>query len=98
MGFAGATVVNDLVFTASLDGIIYALSRDDGHVVWQYQAPGGTNAWPAVASDTIVWPIGLGDKPLVLALRLGANIIPPTPEIMRTPVKTPEGGWLDSSL
>ncbi len=92
VGFAGATVVNDLVFTASLDGIIYALARDDGHIVWQYQAPGGTNAWPAVAGDTIVWPIGLGDKPLVLALRLGANIIPPTPETMRTPVKTPEGG------
>ena len=85
-------VVNDLVFTASLDGILYAMTRSDGRVVWKYQAPGGTNAWPAISGDTIVWPIGLGDKPLVLALKLGGNIIPPTPETIRTPVKTPEGG------
>ena len=67
--FGGVTVVNDLVFTATLDGMIYALNRKDGSVVWQWQAPGGTNAWPAVAGDTIVWPIGLGDSPMVIALQ-----------------------------
>jgi outer membrane protein assembly factor BamB len=51
VAFGGVTVVNDLLFTATLDGTVYALSRDDGSVVWQWQAPGGTNAWPAVVGD-----------------------------------------------
>jgi len=92
VGFGGVTVVNDLIFTASLDGVIYALSRTDGHVVWQWQAPGGTNAWPAVAGDTIIWPIGIGPHPMVVALRLQTHHPTPTPEQQRTPVKTPEGG------
>jgi outer membrane protein assembly factor BamB len=92
IAFGGVTVVNDLVFTATLDGTIYALSRDDGSIVWQYQASGGTNAWPAVAGDTIVWPIGIGDSPHLLALKLGAHETVPTPEPYRTPVQTPQGG------
>lgn len=91
IAFAGATVVNDLVFTATLDGMIMALSRKDGSIVWQYQAPGGTNAWPAVSGDTILWPIGIGDHPIMLALRLNANAAIPTPEELRTPVQTPAG-------
>jgi outer membrane protein assembly factor BamB len=91
VAFGGVTVVNDLLFTATLDGIIYALSREDGSIVWQYQAPGGTNATPAVVGDTIVWPIGIGDSPVVLALRLGANAPTPTPPAQRTPVQTPQG-------
>jgi outer membrane protein assembly factor BamB len=92
VAFGGVTVVNDLVFTATLRGMIMAFSRQDGKVVWQYQAPGGTNAWPAVSGDTLVWPIGLGDKPQVIALRLGAQGAAPTPEQQRTPVMTPQHG------
>jgi outer membrane protein assembly factor BamB len=62
------------VFTATYDGTIYALSRSAGKVVWTLQAPGGIAAWPAVAGDTIVWPVGLGREPGVLALRLGAHV------------------------
>jgi glucose dehydrogenase len=92
VAFGGVTVVNDLVFTATLRGMIMAFSRNDGKLVWQYQAPGGTNAWPAVTGDTIVWPIGLGDKPQVIALRLGGQGAAPTPEQQRTPVMTPQHG------
>jgi outer membrane protein assembly factor BamB len=74
VGFGAVTVINDLVFTATYDGMIYALARSDGHVVWHYQAPGGIVAWPAVAGDMIVWPVGLGRKPVLLALRLGATV------------------------
>jgi glucose dehydrogenase len=91
IAFGGVTVVNDLLFTATLDGMIYALSRDNGSIVWQYQSPGGTNAWPAVAGDTIVWPIGIGDSPMLLALRLTSNEAVSTPEHQRTPVQTPQG-------
>jgi outer membrane protein assembly factor BamB len=66
------TVINDLVLTATINGEIIALLREDGSEVWRYQAPGGIIAWPAVAGDTIIWPIGIGREPVVLALRLGA--------------------------
>ena len=72
VGFGGATVVNDLVLTATYDGVLYALRRSDGRVVWTFQAPGGINAWPAVSGDTVVWPVGLGERPVLLALRLDA--------------------------
>ena len=77
--FGGATVVNDVVLTATLGGEIHALSRDDGETVWSMQAPGGIIAWPAIADDTIVWPVGLGSEPVLMALRLGAEgeIVPP---------------------
>ena len=67
------TVVNDLIFTATYDGVIDALARANGQIIWSYQAPGGIIAWPAVAADSIVWPVGLGRKPQLLALRLGAK-------------------------
>ena len=67
----GATVVGDLVFTGLQDGKILALSRRDGSTVWTYQGTGVINAWPAVAGDTIVWPLG-GAKPAqLLTLSLG---------------------------
>jgi outer membrane protein assembly factor BamB len=84
--FGATTVVNDLVFTATYDGVIYALARADGHVVWHFQAPGGINAWPAVAGNTIVWPVGLGRQPVLLALRLGAT------KAARDPKARPQAG------
>ncbi|MCC6455634.1 MAG: PQQ-binding-like beta-propeller repeat protein [Caldilineaceae bacterium] len=87
--FGAVTVVNDLLFTATYDGVIYALSRADGSIVWSYQAPGGIIAWPAVVEDTIVWPVGLGREPVVLALRLGAEGQPVLPAARPLPTPTP---------
>jgi glucose dehydrogenase len=70
--FGGATAVGDLVFTATYDGAIVALRQEDGVEVWRYETGGGINAWPAVQDDTIVWPIGLGGQPRVVAFRLPA--------------------------
>jgi outer membrane protein assembly factor BamB len=72
-GFGAATVVNDLVFTSSFTGRITAHDRDDGSEVWAFQAPGGINGWPAVAGDTIVFPVGTAQVPVLMALRLGAE-------------------------
>jgi len=69
--FGGATVVNDLVFTATFDGKIYALDRKTGEELWNYQAPGGINAWPAVAGNRIIFPVGLGQPPQLIAFELG---------------------------
>ena len=76
MVFGAATVVNDLVFTSTSDGMIYALNRETGEEVWAYQAPAGINAWPAVAGDTIVFPAGVDTgkgAPVLIAFRIGAN-------------------------
>jgi outer membrane protein assembly factor BamB len=76
LNVGGATVVNDLVFTATFDGTIYAYKAKTGEQVWTYKAPGSINAWPSVTADTIVWPVGLGAVPSVLVFKLGANTIP----------------------
>ncbi|MDD5418692.1 MAG: PQQ-binding-like beta-propeller repeat protein [Methanomicrobiaceae archaeon] len=93
--FGGATVVNDLVFTATFDGTIYALNSTTGDIVWNYTAPAGINAWPAVANDTIVWPAGVGANASLIALRPGAE--PPanvTEEPAVTIVEPEEGANL----
>ena len=66
----GATVVGDLVFTATFQGKIVALDRKTGDIVRSFDAPGGVNGWPAVTRDTIVWPIGMADPPALVAYRL----------------------------
>ncbi len=86
--FGAATVVNDLVFTSTYDGTLYALKRSDGSVVWTYKAPAGSgiNAWPAVARDTIIFPFGVGSGPKLVAFRLGAT---PPPTTTVPPTTTP---------
>ncbi len=37
---------------------------------WMAQAPGGINGWPAVAGDTIIVPVGVGENPQLIAYRL----------------------------
>ncbi len=70
MNFGGATVVNDLVFTSTADGTVYALDRETGAEVWTYQAGGAINGWPAVVGDTILIPVGASEPPALIALRL----------------------------
>jgi outer membrane protein assembly factor BamB len=69
--FGAATVINDVVLTATLQGTLVALDRENGEVVWQQQLPGGTNGWMSVAGDLLVVPIGIGDPTQVVAFRLG---------------------------
>jgi outer membrane protein assembly factor BamB len=64
------TVVNDLVFTAVLDGTVLALRRTDGRIVWRYRAPGHINGSMAVAGADIVIPIGGANPPRLVMLRL----------------------------
>jgi len=66
----GATVVNDLVFTATFNGMIYAFNKKTGEKLFEYQAPGGINGQPAVAGNTIIFPISISSTPGLLALRI----------------------------
>jgi outer membrane protein assembly factor BamB len=73
--YAGATVAGDLVFTTTFTGEIAALSRTDGSTVWTAQLPAGSNSNLAIAGDTVIagagLPLGAGQKPAVVAYRLG---------------------------
>jgi len=66
----GTTVMGDLVLTGTQSGLLIAFDRTSGAEVWRQQAPGGLNAWPAVADDTLLWPIGSADPPSLVAYRL----------------------------
>ena len=61
MVLGGATVVNDLVFTATYEGMIYELDRGTGAEVWSHQADGRIIFLPAVAGDRLVIPVGIQD-------------------------------------
>jgi alcohol dehydrogenase (cytochrome c) len=52
-----ATVANDVVFTSTYDGTIYALSTR-GKVLWSTKAPAGINSFPAVTRTTLI--VGAG--------------------------------------
>ena len=66
----GATVVGNLIFTATYQGALLALDRKTGEIVWSAAAPGGVNGQPAVAGDTIVWPVGVASPASLVAYRL----------------------------
>ncbi len=92
---AGATVANDLVFGAGLDGIVRGFDIATGEEVWKFQAAAGINSTLAVAGDTLLVPAGgffisaLESPPAqsneVIALRLPGPA-PATPAADATPV------------
>jgi outer membrane protein assembly factor BamB len=49
----GATVSNDVVFTSTYDGTIYAFDVDDGTLLWTDTARAGINSFPAIAGDMV---------------------------------------------
>ena len=66
----GATVVTDLVFTATVQGTILAYDRASGRLVWKQTAPGGINSWMAAAGDELVVPVGSANPPRLVAYRV----------------------------
>jgi outer membrane protein assembly factor BamB len=53
-----ATIANDVVFTATFAGIVYAFSTKHGKLLWHAAMPAGVNACPAVVGDLLV--VGAG--------------------------------------
>jgi glucose dehydrogenase len=66
-----ATVSGDLVFTATYSGQVLALDRTSGRQVWSWQAPGGVISPLTVTGNMVLVPEGLGDTPMLMALRIG---------------------------
>ena len=53
-----ATVSNGLVFTTLYNGVLVALNRDTGAIVYRHQLPTSTNAPIAVFGNTVLIPAG----------------------------------------
>jgi outer membrane protein assembly factor BamB len=72
--YGGATVTNDVVFTTTFDGTIWALSAKTGQVLWQKQLPAGTNANVAVAGGFVITaaslPLSQTQTPQIIAYKL----------------------------
>jgi len=58
MDVGAATVANDVVFTSTYDGTIYALSTRTGARLWEAKAPAGINSFPAVTRTMLI--VGAG--------------------------------------
>jgi alcohol dehydrogenase (cytochrome c) len=58
MPLGAATVSNDLVFTTLYNGVLIALSRHTGTIVYQHQLPASSNAPIAVFGNTVLVPAG----------------------------------------
>jgi outer membrane protein assembly factor BamB len=96
---AGATITNDIVFSAGLDGVIRAFTVADGKEVYNYQAPAGINAQLAVSGDYVYVAAGgplmskSGAKAAftVVALKLGGDTSMASPVAEAPAGATPEG-------
>jgi alcohol dehydrogenase (cytochrome c) len=58
MPLGAATVSNDLVFTTLYKGVLIALNRDTGAIVYRHQLPASTNAPITVFGNTVLVPVG----------------------------------------
>jgi glucose dehydrogenase len=58
MPLGAATVSNDLVFTTLYNGVLIALNRRTGQIVYRRQLPTSTNSPIAIAGNTVIVPAG----------------------------------------
>ena len=72
--FGCATVSNDVVFTSTFDGSVYAFATGDGTLVWQERMRAGVNACPVVVGDLVLFGAGIrlpqGATPEIVAFGL----------------------------
>ena len=58
MPLGAATVSNDLVFTTLYDGVLIALNRATGAIVFRHRLPTSANSPIAIAGNAILVPAG----------------------------------------
>ena len=58
--FGGITVVNDLLVTSTVNGLVLVFDRRTGSELWRFQGPNGINAPISVADDLLIVPFGIG--------------------------------------
>lgn len=75
--FGGASITNDVVFTTTLDGYLYALDAFTGAILFKTPLSAGTNA-PVTIDDGYVIagaadPFSSTQQPLIIAYKLGGT-------------------------
>jgi glucose dehydrogenase len=58
LDMSAATIANDVVFTATYDGTIYAVSAKSGRTLWRTKTPAGINSFPALTRTMLI--VGAG--------------------------------------
>jgi alcohol dehydrogenase (cytochrome c) len=75
--YGAATVTNDVVFTTTLRGEVYALSARTGAILRTFPLPAGTNAPVAVDGNYVIAgagiPLTTKQQPMIIAFELGAT-------------------------
>jgi outer membrane protein assembly factor BamB len=73
--FGATTAVNDVVFTTTYEGVVWAFDSETGQVLWREKLPTGTNAGVMANGEMLVVPAGVetvqGKKPEIVTYRLG---------------------------
>jgi alcohol dehydrogenase (cytochrome c) len=75
--YGAATVTNDLVFTTTFRGDLYALDAATGKILLETPMSAGSNAPVAVDGDYVIAGAGVAlsgtEQPMIIAYRLGAH-------------------------
>ncbi|MGH3406307.1 MAG: PQQ-binding-like beta-propeller repeat protein, partial [Streptosporangiaceae bacterium] len=75
--FGATTVTNDVVFTTTFNGYLYALDATTGAILFKTPMSAGTNAPVAVDGDYVIAGAGVdlssSDKNMIIAYKLGAT-------------------------
>jgi outer membrane protein assembly factor BamB len=74
--YGAASVTNDVVFTTTFDGTVWALNTKNGNVLWHAKLPAATNSPVAIAGNTVLaagsFPQSAKQKPMIVAYRLAS--------------------------
>jgi alcohol dehydrogenase (cytochrome c) len=72
--YGAASVTNDVLFTTTFGGTVWALSTRTGKALWHAQLAAGTNAPVAIAGNTVItagsFPLTPTEVPSIVAYRL----------------------------
>jgi outer membrane protein assembly factor BamB len=98
--YGAATLVNNVVFTTTFNGTLYAFDASTGAELWHTGLSSGTNAPVAVFGDTLVTAASFpsaGGHGSIIAYRLGAhgsltNVTPKSTAKAGTPAPSPAKG------
>jgi alcohol dehydrogenase (cytochrome c) len=75
--YGAATVTNDVVFTTTFKGYLYALDAATGAILFKTPMSAGSNAPVAVDGDYVIAGVGVpfssAQKPMIIAYKLGAT-------------------------
>jgi outer membrane protein assembly factor BamB len=80
--YGSVSIANDVVFTTTFNGTLYALDASTGAELWKTTLSAGTNAPVTIVGNTVItagsFPQSASQKALITAYRLGATGTLPT--------------------